>query len=351
MKPRNSQDHLVAQGLTIGYENTPLAKDLNLKLRAGEFVCLLGPNGAGKSTLIRTLSGMQPPLAGHLSLGEQSFSTIKPRQRARMISVVLTEGLPSGMMDAYSLVSLGRHPYSGWLGALNASDKASIEAAFEAVGATSLRGRQISELSDGERQKISIARALAQEAQVMLLDEPTAFLDLPRRVELMTILRDLARRRNMALLLSTHDLDLALRFADRLWILSSDGELAQGYPEELALNGQFAQAFASENLDWDPELGSFRTHPAPCLNVFLEGRGLSEVWTRRALERLGFGIVQTEDVATFSIHIAEAPDEIRWTVHNQSEMTAFISLANLIKWISDQTHSFSSDIAGTSRNK
>ena len=246
---------------------------LDCSLSGGEFVCLLGPNGAGKSTLIRTLAGIQKPLAGELRLSGKTMSDIAPRERARAVSVVLTEVMSSGVMDAYSLVSLGRHPYSGWFGGLNAQDHERIEWSIDAVGAGSLANRQVSELSDGERQKISVARALAQEAKLMLLDEPTVFLDLPRRVELLSILRDLAHRENLALLLSTHDLDLALRFADRLWLMTPEGNLLQGAPEALAINGQFAEVFATENLEWDTSSGSFCAHTGACLKVRLEGQG------------------------------------------------------------------------------
>ena len=200
-----AQVKLKAKQLSIGYQHsageTIVTSGLDCSIRGGEFVCLLGTNGVGKSTLIRTLAGMQKPLAGELRLSGKAMSDIAPRERARAVSVVLTEAMPSGMMDAYSLVSLGRHPYSGWFGGLTAQDRERIEWSIDAVGAKPLANRQVSELSDGERQKISIARALAQEAKLMLLDEPTAFLDLPRRVELMSILRDLAHRENLALLL------------------------------------------------------------------------------------------------------------------------------------------------------
>ncbi len=337
MIPALQTQHLTASDLSIGYSHkgqaTYVAEALELALKAGEFICLLGPNGAGKSTLIRTLAGMQAPLSGTLQLQDQTFHSIPPRERARMISVVLTEALPAGMMDAYSLVALGRHPYSGWLGGLNETDKERIEWAFQAVGATGLEGRQIAELSDGERQKVSIARALAQEAQVMLLDEPTAFLDLPRRVELMTILRNLAHREQMGLLLSTHDLDLALRFADRLWMLTSDGELIQGYPEELAMSGEFARIFANENLDWDVELGSFRTHPNPCLKAHIEGNGIHAIWTRRALERLGFGIANTSEESALCIQISETADRAEWIVDRKGQKTQHTSIRKLIDWI------------------
>lgn len=324
---------LTATQLKIGYrhgtERTVVASDLNASLLGGELVCLLGPNGAGKSTLIRTLAGMQAPLGGDLRLSGQALDDIAPRERAKAVSVVLTETLPSGMMDAYSLVSIGRHPYSGWFGGLSTQDRGRIEWALDAVGATPLAGRQVAELSDGERQKVSIARALAQEAKLMLLDEPTAFLDLPRRVELMSILRNLAHRENLSLLLSTHDLDLALRFADRLWLMTSEGKLIQGAPEALALNGQFAEVFASENLDWDATSGSFRTHPVACLNVRVEGNGLERVWTQRALERLGFGISEEGAKVAFSIQVSE---DI-WQVTRDSANHRFGTIEDLIDWI------------------
>ncbi|NBB81296.1 MAG: ATP-binding cassette domain-containing protein [Verrucomicrobia bacterium] len=329
-----NEAQLSAKQLRIGYkhgrETTFVAEALDCVLRAGEFVCLLGPNGAGKSTLIRTLAGMQAPLGGGLWLGNRPLGSIAPRERARAVSVVLTEGLPMGMMDAYSLVSLGRHPYSGWLGGLDARDRERIEWALEAVGAGALAQRQVAELSDGERQKVSIARALAQEATLMLLDEPTAFLDLPRRVELMHILRNLAHREKLALLLSTHDLDLALRFADRLWLLSPEGRLVQGAPEALALGGEFAGVFASDNLDWDARTGSFRTHPVPCLTVQLTGDGLERIWTQRALERLGFGLADPGEDAAFSVDASGG----RWQIGQPDGASAVIeTLDGLIEWI------------------
>ncbi len=328
---------ITASHLTIGYThkggNITIAKELKLALQAGEFVCLLGPNGAGKSTLIRTLAGMQKPLSGTLQLDGNAYNEIAPRERARLVSVVLTETFPAGMMDAYTLVSLGRHPYSGWLGGLNAHDRQQIDWAFRAVGAESLATRQVAELSDGERQKVSIARALAQESKVMLLDEPTAFLDLPRRVELMSILRNLAHKENIGLLLSTHDLDLALRFADRLWVMTNDGQLIHGYPEALALNGKFEQVFANENLDWDSELGSFKTHATACLHVHLTGQeGIHAIWTRRALERLGFGMTDIPDKAACVIEITNSEDKPQWQVLKKQHTETFDCVSTLIDW-------------------
>jgi iron complex transport system ATP-binding protein len=328
-----AQVKITATQLSIGYQHsageTIVASGLDCSLRDGEIVCLLGPNGAGKSTLIRTLAGMQKPLAGKLRLSGKAMSDLAPRERARAVSVVLTEVMSSGMMDAYSLVSLGRHPYSGWFGGLTDQDRERIDWSIDAVGARPLANRQMSELSDGERQKISVARALAQEAKLMLLDEPTAFLDLPRRVELMSILRDLAHRENLALLLSTHDLDLALRFADRVWLMTPEGNLLQGAPEALALDGQFAEVFASENLDWDASSGSFRTHPIACLKVRLEGQGIERAWTQRALERLGFGILEGSGEANFSLKVNKNSWEVERFGLNQN----FENIESLIEWM------------------
>ena len=328
-----AQVKITAKQLSIGYQHSAeeriVASGLDCSLRGGEFVCLLGPNGAGKSTLIRTLAGMQKPLAGELRLSGKAMSDIAPRARARAVSVVLTETMSSGMMDAYSLVSLGRHPYSGCFGGLTAQDRERIDWSIDAVGARPLANRQVAELSDGERQKVSIARALAQEAKLMLLDEPTAFLDLPRRVELMSTLRDLAHRENLAVLLSTHDLDLALRFADRLWLMTQEGNILQGAPEALALNGQFAEVFASENLNWDAASGSFRTAPVTSLKVQLKGEGIERIWTERALQRLGFGIAGDDGKAAFSLKV----NKDAWEVERFGLSQNFDSIESLIEWL------------------
>jgi iron complex transport system ATP-binding protein len=162
MSTTRTEPRLAVSDLSVGYQvkGEPKATllPLNLTINAGEFICLLGPNGTGKSTLIRTLSGMQPALSGQLMLEGKAFSEISPRERARLVSIVFTEALPIGMMDAYSFASLGRHPYSGWLGGLGEHDHARIRWALESVGAETLSARQLGELSDGERQKVSIAR-------------------------------------------------------------------------------------------------------------------------------------------------------------------------------------------------
>jgi iron complex transport system ATP-binding protein len=281
--------------LSVGYpahRKKPhvVASGINLSLHSGELVCLLGPNGAGKSTLLRTLAAMQKPLAGDVLLSGRDLHAISKADLARQLSVVLTERVTVGLLTAYEIVALGRSPYTGWSGALGERDHVIIEESMRAVGAEALAQRYVSELSDGERQKVMLARALAQEPRLMILDEITAFLDLPRRVEIMRILRDLAHRRGRAILLSTHDLELALSTADRVWLLPQGGSLEAGAPEDLVLRGVFAAAFASEGVHFDEEAGSFTTHESFHSEVALAGDGAVARWTRRALERGGYQV-------------------------------------------------------------
>jgi iron complex transport system ATP-binding protein len=296
-------------------------------------VCLIGPNGAGKSTLMRTLAGMQIPLAGTVHLMGDDLKSLKPNELARRLSIVLTERIDVGMLSAYSLVALGRYPYTGWMGELRPEDEWVVQQAITAVGAADLADRNVGELSDGERQKIMIARALAQEPVVMLLDEPTAYLDLPRRAELMAMLRRLARETGRAILLSTHDLDLALRNADRIWLLPKGGQVQAGAPEDLVLSGAFEAAFKSEGVQFDAYTGSFRTDNVAAGTVDLHGDGLPALWTLRALEREGFCVVHggTESAVCITIQQEEGTPywHIRLNGHEQTSTSLYDVIARL----------------------
>mgnify|MGYP001152896626 CR=1 FL=1 len=290
---------LTASKLTVGYKSGKersfiVAGGIEVSLKAGEFVCLLGPNGAGKSTLIKTLAGIHKPISGEVMLDGMPISTFSPRELARRLSVVLTDRPAVGLMPVFSLVALGRYPYTGWAGKLSNKDEKIVWEAIKAVGIEDLANRLVGELSDGERQKVMIARALAQQPRVMILDEATAFLDLPRRVELFLLLRRLARESNIAVLLSTHDLDLALRSADRLWLLPKGGSIVDGIPEDLVLNGAFATAFNCSDVVFDSRSGTFVFESPSLGEIAFEGNGVFGVWTRRALNRAGYRIISGE---------------------------------------------------------
>lgn len=276
------------KGVGRGTPGTPVLDGINLELHAGELVCLLGPNGAGKSTLLRTLGGLQEPLAGRLTVDGGDFASLSPAARARKAAIVLTDRAEAGNLSVYALAALGRHPHTGWGGLLRDADRAAVRKGLEEAGAWELRDRLFDELSDGEKQRVMLARALAQEPSLLLLDEPTAFLDLPRRVETMRVLRRLARERNRAVLLSTHDLDLAMRAADRLWLISPGGPVRTGAPEDLALGGWIGSAFDQGDVAFDAATGQFRVHGHAKRTARISGDPVLAFWAGRALEREGF---------------------------------------------------------------
>ncbi len=341
-----SESVLSIRNLTAGYPATSrnkahvVAENLTIDLPAGELVCLIGPNGAGKSTLMRTISGMQKPLAGEVFLAGADVHRMSAKEIAKRLSVVLTERITAGMLTAYELVALGRHPHTNWAGTLTAKDHDVIKKSILAAGAAELAHRPVSELSDGERQKVMVARALAQEPRLMILDEITAFLDLPRRVEVMRLLRDLAHTTGCSILLSTHDLDLALRSSDRIWLLPKNGEFQTGVPEDLVLSGKFAAAFAGEGIEFNEREGSFRLHKNYHRAAHLTGEGLPFVWTARALERQGFlvseGSGDLNEQDALRIEITGAASRPTWKLSNGGETQECHSLEELTAKIKEQ---------------
>jgi iron complex transport system ATP-binding protein len=316
---------LQTQALVIGYR-APLTQPLDLALESGKLVCLIGPNGAGKSTLLRTLAGMQHPSRGSVAISGLDLHRMSAAERSRYLSIVLTERVQPGLLTGYGLVSLGRHPHTDWSGQLSARDVNVVQAAVASVGAADYAARPLTEMSDGQRQKLMIARALAQDAAVMLLDEPTAFLDLPRRVEMMALLRRLARDTDRAILLSTHDLELALRTADRVWLLA-DGQLQTGAPEDLVLSGAFETAFRAHDVAFDSASGSFRLNIPGCVGVRLIGIGTVRTWTQHALERAGYMIV---DDAPLTITIGADAGRTQWNVIGSDNSQACDSIEDMI---------------------
>lgn len=203
--------------LSVGYSlSHPVISDINLELRSGQLACLIGENGIGKSTLLKTLTGFLPKLKGSLLLGNRDIESFSQRELARQVSIVLTQKPDVQNLTIEEIIGLGRSPYTGFFGRLRAEDRKVVDDAIATMGIEKLRGRMIQTLSDGERQKVMIAKALAQETTIILLDEPTAFLDFPSKAETFQSLQRMAHERDKLILLSTHDLELAVRFADSL---------------------------------------------------------------------------------------------------------------------------------------
>jgi len=203
--------------LSVGYTlSHPVISDINLELRSGQLACLIGENGIGKSTLLKTLTGFLPKLKGSLLLGDRDIESFSQRELARQVSIVLTQKPDVQNLTIEEIIGLGRSPYTGFFGRLRAEDRKVVDDAIATMGIEKLRGRMIHTLSDGERQKVMIAKALAQETPIILLDEPTAFLDFSSKAETFQSLQRMAHERDKLILLSTHDLELAVRFADSL---------------------------------------------------------------------------------------------------------------------------------------
>lgn len=210
--------------LSIGYGSgkrlSVIAKGLVSTAQRGSFTCLIGRNGTGKSTLLRTIAGLQPPLSGQIMIGKRSVADMTKNERARKIAIVMTSQTYSLNLTAREMVGMGRTPYTGFWGNLSAKDHEAVSEAMTMTGTTALADKLITQLSDGERQKIMIAKALAQQTNTIILDEPTAFLDYPSKQQLMQLLHTLAHNAGKTILLSTHDIDITKPFADSYWIMT-----------------------------------------------------------------------------------------------------------------------------------
>jgi iron complex transport system ATP-binding protein len=330
---------LRTRDLTVGYLSRGTRREvlggLDLRVGTGELVCVLGPNGAGKSTLLRTLANMQPPLAGTVELGGMDLRKLSALERARRLGVVLTERLAVGSLSAGRVVELGRYPHSGWFGGMGTRDRAAVSWALQAAGAGPLAAREFSQLSDGERQRVMIARALAQEPLLLLLDEPTAFLDVPSRVELMGLLRHLARDQGLAIVLSSHDLELALRIADTVWLVMPDGRLRAGAPEDLVLAGDVAAAFESTRVRFRPEERAFRLVAGARGRATVQGGGLRAALASAVLEREGFTVDPDASSQEAQLALVVDREKSGWQASfadRHSEGSTFASLAEFVRY-------------------
>lgn len=286
------------KNLSIGYthrkEQIAVQTDLNLNVYQGELVCLIGPNGCGKSTLLRSMSGLQPILKGEIFIEDLPLDKQSLKDKARLIALVLTDKVEVSNFTVYNLVAMGRNPYTDWLGNLSEEDTQKVETAISQVHLDGYENRFLNELSDGERQRAMIAKALVQDTPVILLDEPTAHLDLPNRVEIMILLRMLAKTTNKAVILSTHELDLALQASDKLWLMSQKEGATVGVPEDLILDNHIQAVFANQSFYFDGITGNFVLNHSGALrpvSLEQEGEGNRFLWSKRALLRNGYQIV------------------------------------------------------------
>lgn len=288
------QTVIETKGLSIGYPKTRkkdelvVLKDLNVSLFSGELTCLLGSNGVGKSTLLRTLTNMQPALLGDVVLEGKKINRYKDSELSTLMGLVLTDKTSVGGLTVKELVGLGRYPYTGFWGRLSEADNKIIDQAMQSVCIDHKADNYVSDLSDGERQKVMIAKALAQECKVIVLDEPTAFLDVINRFEIMSLLHRLATEQDKAILLSTHDMELAFLLADKLWLMSAEKGLKVGSTEDLILTDSINEYITNGRILFNSDLGRFVFKDQCLKEVYLMADTSLYHWAENFFERNGF---------------------------------------------------------------
>jgi len=324
--------------LDIGYHSrgkvNSVMKHISLRAGAGELVALIGRNGTGKSTLLRTMTSLQPALGGIIKIKGEDLRNISNSSLPKTISFTSTEPVTVRNIRVRDAVALGRFPYTNWIGTLTPEDEDIVSEAMEVTGITPLAGRRIDSISDGERQRTLIARSLAQDTSLLVMDEPTAFLDLPSRYSIVSLLRRLTREKGKSVVYSTHDLDTAINEADRIWLMTGDG-IADGAPEDLILTGTIEKAFESPMLAFSSTDGTFSFVRERRTAIALEGEGIGARLTEKALNRCGYSIDQN---ALLRVRMIESEGERAWLLVRGPYDERFASLHDLLHRLSEEHH-------------
>lgn len=321
-------------GLSAGYvhagKRDKILDSVSGEAARGEIVAVMGRNGTGKSTLLRTMAGLQKPLGGVIYYNGKDISSIPGNELAKIAGYISTEPVRAAGMSVYDLVSLGRIPYTGIMGNLSAADIEAVNDAMEKASVIPLRHRYLTELSDGERQKAMIARVLAQNTAVMLLDEPAAFLDAGAKYEIMHLLHRLAEEEKRTIIYTSHDIEIAVRHSDLVWLVS-DGGITAGAPEDLMASGAFSRLFESDYLKLSPETGTFLLREEKKGDIFIEGAGNMLYWTERAVTRAGYAISAGKTIPYIKIIGGN-----RWRIISgeaETECTTFYQLVRMLSAI------------------
>ena len=324
-------NHLSLFQLSVGYRRRAVFKDINLSAAKCELIALIGRNGVGKSTLMRTIARLQPSISGEIKIAGKLLEQYSRNELAAILSIVSTDTIGVAHLTVKQLVSLGRFPHTNWLGKLTKNDAILVEEAMHLTGITSLGEKNLHEISDGERQRAMIARTLAQDTDMILLDEPTAFLDMPNKYEIVNLLHRLTRTKQKTILFSTHDLNIALQEADKFWLMIDD-TMYEGAPEDLALNGQFARMFENTKLDFDDKNAQFNIKRNDKKPIKVAGEGKTFFWTKNALERLGFVVQKTENTKQADISIS-SENQTLWTINYREKSSQFTSIYQLVEFL------------------
>jgi len=319
--------------LSIGYKiNNKITKvfnDISFKAISGELIAIAGKNGIGKSTLLKTLARFQKPINGEIYFNDNNYLKFNNNEWARIASIVTTASFKAGLINVMEVLYLGRYPYKNIYTKINSHDIELISKISELTNIKHLLQKPMNQISDGEQQRVMIARALVQNTPVLLLDEPTAYLDLTNRYSIIDLLAKLAREQNKIIIFSTHELTTALNEADKIWLMSENG-FYEGTPEELILKGILNRAFENENIKFDKESLSFKIIKHSKLNIELNGCCDDYIfWTKKALQRIGIEC-KNDKMAEIKIEIIKNNDEICWKILNKSEIFLFYSIYDLI---------------------
>ncbi len=307
-----------------------LLKNLNLGIRQGELVCLIGKNGSGKTTLLKTLMKLQSLMGGEIFYGKKNLEEFDRTEFARFFGFVSTGHFHAEQMNIRELVEVGRFPYTNWIGKMGPEDKKAVRDALEWVGLSAMQDKKLSEISDGEKQRAMIARTLAQDTEFILLDEPSAYLDIPNKYEITNLLKKLCAL-GKTVLFSTHDLHLSLQYADKIWLIDNDSIL-EGAPEDLIINGTIEKIFNSLHIGFEKSSGEFESVISHNKLIYLKptrAKNLIINWTKKAMRRVGYQVCKEEDGKIPHLEILENNDQIIWKVKNENENLLFENLYEL----------------------
>ncbi len=312
--------------LSIGYGTKCLLPPVSATAARGELVAVIGRNGIGKSTLLRTLLGLQPALGGKVLIDGRDMKDLSGIQKAKRIGYISTEIVRVSNMTVFDLVTFGRFPHTNWLGRIDRDSYLAVKEAIEKTGLRGFEKRYISSLSDGERQRAMIARILAQDTDILIMDEPTAFLDIVSKFDIIKLMLNLANE-GKTIIFSTHDLNIAVNQSDKIWMMLED-KIAEGAPEDLVLGGSFDSLFRSATVGFDINEGTFTLKTESSDSIYIKGEGPVYNWTRKALGRIG---CSASPVPTEPYIIAPSPGKAQWVLISRGIQHHFNNLYDLVR--------------------
>lgn len=319
-------------GFDVSEKSEKLYPYINISASKGELIALVGRNGVGKSTFLRTVARLQPAISGEVKVLGNSFKSIESSQFSQIVSFIPAEPIHAANMTVFEFVKIARYPYHGWFGNITTRDKEMIHLAIESVNLTKFVQRELDSLSDGERQRAMIAFAIAQDSQVILMDEPTAFIDLPNKFEIVRLLKELASK-GKTVIFSTHDLHTALREVDNIWLMLPNF-MVSGSPEDLALNGSLNMLLEGSNVYLDLKTGGFISKNTGNRKINLKsGDDLYFEWTKHALERLGFTLTATESKEIPEVECLKKDNAWIWVYMYKEDTKQFESITSLSTYL------------------